>query len=957
MLLHNAPLRGLQRCRTTLMPPRTAPPTPPRAQPEAAQRSAVGVVARDRLLARLLEARRLRCITVTGPVGSGKSTLIAAWRQAIVPLGADVAWFTSTADDNEPARFLDGLLASVARVDPSLVREASQSRGDSIETDPDGIERLAIALVRGIAAHPRDLMLVLDDVHHLSHAAIQDALQWLLDYAPPNLHLVLVSRGKVRLSLDRLRSQSQTLELDHSDLRLTPAESAQFLKAQLDDEIDARTVRTLHELSDGWVAGLRLFTLDWKKKQLESGRAAPGEPFARLPARDALALTQYFEQEVLSLLAPAELDMLVRAAPCNRFGASLCAALVNASSAVAEAAALLTRLDSNDLFVFLVENQSHETWYRLHPLLRETLLARFAALDELTRQAVHARAFAWFRDRDLLEDAVRHGVQAGQPAQAAALVDQCAPSLIVRGERRELVALLRQMPPQQIQESFRMRLWLARTQFFERDTDACAKTLDGLARDLPADAAALRFHLATLQAALAVQRDDTGAALAILPRLLDVPSDAEALAVGARNNILSWLYTQQGEYEKARRLLLDAPALRVDGAPLVATAAGSLQGRCLVGLSYALEGKMTQAERIFRAVAAEAEQGGKACVDALYLALSLLTDVLYELNDARQARALLEDKVGMLERIAMPDAVLRVYRVLAAANWQAGNPAAAFAHVERLQDYATRNRLDRLLAHGLADEVHFRLLLGELTAAEAALARLNAIEARHASAPSGAPDEISEVAQRSRIRLATTLGHFDAAAAQLAIVIAQSEERGRQRTVAHLLVKSAAVDARLGRYGPARQKLLDALRRGHRLGLQRSLIDADPSARTMMGELAQTESLDPVLAFYIERLQAIRARPDMPATEGEARPATRNATPAELEDFSDRELEMLRLLAQAMPNKKIARALGLSPETVKWYLSRIYSKLRVAGRDEAVARVRDLGWDVEGPAGVVAPAA
>ncbi|MNY77800.1 HTH-type transcriptional regulator AlkS [compost metagenome] len=56
---------------------------------------------------------------------------------------------------------------------------------------------------------------------------------------------------------------------------------------------------------------------------------------------------------------------------------------------------------------------------------------------------------------------------------------------------------------------------------------------------------------------------------------------------------------------------------------------------------------------------------------------------------------------------------------------------------------------------------------------------------------------------------------------------------------------------------------------------------------------------------------------------------------------------MLRLLAQAMPNKKMARALELSPETVKWYLSRIYAKLGVSGRQEAVARARDLGWSSE----------
>jgi LuxR family maltose regulon positive regulatory protein len=360
-------------------------------------------------------------------------------------------------------------------------------------------------------------------------------------------------------------------------------------------------------------------------------------------------------------------------------------------------------------------------------------------------------------------------------------------------------------------------------------------------------------------------------------------------------------------------------------------------------LSYALEGRMTQAERIYRAVAAEARQGGKGCVDSYYLAIGLLGDVLYEVNDVRQARELLEDKVDMLERIAIPDAVLRAFRLLTGANWQIGRRPEAFAQVQRLEDYAVRHGLDRLLAHSLGDRANLHLLLGETTAAEAALARLDVLEKRHAGATSNATGEIAEQAQRTRIRLAAAVGDLDGAAAQLGQLIAQCEARGRQRSVAHLLVKGAVVDARRGRHETARQKLLDALRRGHRLGLLRSLLDADPMAPQLIGELAQTELLDPVLAFYVERLQAARTGPKAPPAE----PAMKAGAPGELAEFSEREIEVLRLLAQAMPNKKIARALGLSPETVKWYLSRIYGKLRVAGRDAAVARVRDLGWDAE----------
>ncbi|WP_213959611.1 LuxR C-terminal-related transcriptional regulator [Variovorax sp. dw_954] len=927
------------------MPPKT--PTPGTPQPPTApavQRSGVGVVGREKLLARLVDARRLRCIVVTGPTGSGKSTLIAAWRKALVPLGFDVAWLSATGDCNTPSRFLGELQASVAVVEPALVREAAELGDAGLGTDPDAVERLVISLVRGIATHPRDLVLVLDDLHQLTHPAIQEALQWLLDYAPPNLHLVLVSRGQTRLSLDRLRSQSQTLELDLRDLRFSLAETGQFLKAQL-GEIDARTIKTLHELSDGWVAGLRLFTVDWKKKQLESGRSAPGEPFARVPVRDAQAFAQYFEQEVLSQLAPDELDTLVRAAACSRFCASLCAALLGAPSAVAQASALLGRLESDDLFVVPVESREPEPWYRLHPLLRETLRARFNRLDAATQQAVHARAFAWFRERGLLEDAVRHAAQAGDPAQAAELIDRCAPSLIVRGESNEFIALLRQLPPEQVRQSFRMRMWMARSQMFQREMEACRKTLDELAQDLPETEGALRFYVTTLRAAVAVQRDDLEAALAMLPQLLDIPPDADPLAIGGRNNILSWLYTQQGEYEKARSVQLDTPPQMVDGAPLVSTAAGSLHGRCLVGMSYALEGRMTQAERIYRAVLAEAAQGGRGCVDAYHLAVGLLADVLYELNDARQARALLESKVDVIERIAIPDAVLRTFRLLAAANWQDGNRQETFAHLERLEDYAVKHKIDRLLAHSLSEQVHYRLLLGETTAADAALAQLDVVDARHSASTSRAPREISELAQRAHIRMAVTHGDLEGAAAQLARLVAQCEVSGRERIVAHLLVKSAVVEARLGRYESARQKLLDALRRGHRLGLLRSLVDADPIAFELMDDLAHTWQPDSVLAFYVERLQATRKPPEQPP--GAARASERGAMPATLDAFNEREIDVLRLLAQAMPNKKIARALGLSPETVKWYLSRIYGKLRVSGRDEAVARVRDFGWDAE----------
>ncbi|MEK7346688.1 MAG: LuxR C-terminal-related transcriptional regulator [Pseudomonadota bacterium] len=904
-------------------------------------------VARERLLARLTEARRHRCVVVVGPAGAGKTTLLAAWHQALLPLGFDVAWLSLTPEDNELSRLLDWLVAALAHVDDAMVREAALL-GSHLE-DADAVERMVIALVRGIARHPRELVLVLDDFHHLSAPAIGEALQWLLDYAPPNLHLVLASRSSVRLSLERLRAQKLVLEFDLRDLRFTPAESEIFLKAQL-GEIDARSARQLHERTDGWVAGLQLLSIDRKKRPSAGPKAAPKTaPSLDQPVRDATAFARYFEREVLERLSARELALLASVAHCQRFCAALCAALVGRPDAVGEAMDLLARLESDNLFIIPIDSQGHDTWYRLHPLLREALLARGQASDDDALRQVHARAWDWFRAHGHLEESIQHAVLAGESASAAALVELHAPSLFSRGERRKLIDLVRLLPNEQVQSRISLRLWLARSQVFMRELQACARSIEALSRDIPPDDADARFSLAMLSANLAVQRDDTDGALAALPQMLNPPAHADAMAIGGRNNILSWLYMHRGEYEKARRVQLDAPVLLVDGVPFTGTAGGSLQGRCLVGLSHALEGQMKQAERIYRSVLQEAEQGGRALADPACLAAALLGDALYELNDAAAARALLEDRVEVLERLSIPDSVLRVLRVLSASHWLVGHQLEAFAYLERLEEYALQHGLDRLLAYALADELQRRLELGETMAAEAVLQRLEAVDARHPDAGLSALGEIGQLAQRARIHWHLSQGDLGSAAARLQALLAECESRGHQRSVASLLIQRAVIEMRSGQAAAAHASTLAALRLGHRLGLQRSLLDADASALDLIRQASREGPFDPVLAFYVDRLEASQAQAgDAAVVPSSGRKAQAAGVVVGVESFTEREVDVLRLLAQAMPNKKIARALSLSPETVKWYLSRIYGKLRVSGRDEAVARVRDLALGTEG---------
>jgi LuxR family maltose regulon positive regulatory protein len=901
-------------------------------------REAGRLLPRDHLIAQLLKARRHRCVLVSGPAGSGKTSIVSAWRRELLALGFDVAWLTLAGEDNEVSRWLDYILASFAQVDPAISEVASQLAGRGV--DSEAIERTLIALVRSIAARPREIMLVLDDLHLLTEAASRWALQWLLDQAPRNLHFVLVCRGTAPVSLARLRDQQTVFELDFQDLRFSRSETEAFLQGRLGD-IDRRTARRLYELTDGWVAGLQLLSIGW------TGKRASGKInlASRGNIQDEQSFADYFEQEILSKLSKSEYALLEAASICNRFCASLCAALLEQEHDGARIGSLLTSLVTQNVFIIPVETSDRDTWYRFHPLLGEAMRARFRRRTEAQQRQCHKAAWSWFRGRGYVDEAVRHAVLADEASAAADLLDQYGRDLLARGEFRNLNSLVRRLPEREIQARTNLRLWMARSQLLARELDACAESLERLEADLPNGDASARFALVLLRATLAVARDDTDAAMLVLPQLLHPPPDVDPGAIGGRDNILSWLYMHRANYELARQVQLSSPSTRV---PLLGSPGGRLQGRCLVGLSYALEGQIIEAERIYRDVLYESEQRGPSCIDPACLAAALLGEALYELNDPSAALQLLEDRVDILERVSIPDSVLRVLTVLSSSHWLAGRRQEAFSYLDRLEDYARNLKLDRLLAHSLSEQVRRHLEQGEFQTAVRKLTTLDEIGQRHPQSDSNLGDEISIIVERARVRSDLAIGRYEKAAERVIPLIETCEARGHQQIVAMLQLQSAFVAKRRGMDEQAGKMTLAALRLGHRLGLVRSILDADTSAIDLIRSCSGERGFDVLLSFYVERLRDVDS-PMHTAALKSLGDATESRS-ALLESLSDRELDVVRLLSQAFPNKKIARALGLSPDTVKWHLKNIYGKLGVAGRDDAVARMRDLGWKADQPA-------
>ncbi|CAG2154899.1 HTH-type transcriptional regulator MalT [Cupriavidus yeoncheonensis] len=899
-------MAGLECVREAAQPVDSAKLLPPRQGGQA--------IVREALMARLQEARRRRCVVVQGQAGSGKTSTLAAWRKSLISLGFDVCWLALGAEDNAPDRFFDCLSASLDAVDPSLTRDATAPGG---ECDAPAIEHWVIQLVQALGQRQRDLVLILDDLHHVTSPHIVQALQRLIDYAPAQLHLAFASRSALPLALECLRAQGLVAEFDMRDLCFTAEESERFLRQQL-GAIDPRDAAAIHDLTDGWVAGLQLFAVDL--------RARRGAGYPVVPVRDARSFVAYFEREVVVRLAPDDLDMLVRMATCQSFCVALCASMLGKHEA--DIGARLARLEADNLFLAQVGSPNHssnrEPWYRIHPLLRETLLERHGRLPEPDRQAMHAAAWRWFDARGRLDDAVFHAVRAGDEAAAAAMVEACGQALLARGELSQLAALLRLLPSAQVRQRHGLLVVNGYLQLYARNVDGLRHTLDELAAHDAADP--LRtYTLGLLRAGLALQLDDPDTVLGMLPQLWDIPPGADDLAWSSRGNVLSWLFLQRGEYDEVRRLQDDI-TLRT-GAPR-----SSLFGRYIRATSLALEGQVERAGQHVRDVLREAERQGPAFVGLACLAAGLLADILYEANDPEAACRLLEPRIAGLERVSLPDVVLRVLMVLSNAHWLAGRRVQANACLDRLEAYAVRFGLDRVLAEALVLRLRRHLQEGETERANTVLQCLAALAEKHPGGTRG--DRIRQAAALGRIEMAMSTQDFAGAAAMIDALLASAAAGGSG--AASLTLQRAMAQQALHNEGAARDAFGRAIRMGHGASLLRSLLDATASAPEAFAALARTPQHEPVLAFYVKRLLAAAG------TRASGVSADGAGGPSSMSVLSEREGEILGLLAQAMSNKKIASVLNLSPETVKWHLKNIYAKLGVNGRGKAAARLRDL---------------
>ena len=343
-----------------------------------------GLVARRALVEQLDRVMDRRLALISAPAGFGKNTLIAQWCQSARLRGIDIAWLSLGERDNEPGRLIDYIIGAPGKVSPEIVASLAAIVAASPNLPTDVI---VTRLVNGIAAWRRDLVLVIDDVHFLADPEISAILDALLSYAPANFRMLLATRGTVPLKVATLRMRDLVVRLDEASLLFTLDEATAFLNGCRSLGLTEPDILTLHNRTEGWIAGLQLASLALpetadRSRFLQRFSGATGD------------IAAFLLQDVISHLSATVLDFLLRTSILDWFDCDLAEAV----SGQADAATRLADIETANLF--LVPLNPDKTLFRDHHLFAEllrTLLRQRQAQDVARLHLLAARRRHWCR--------------------------------------------------------------------------------------------------------------------------------------------------------------------------------------------------------------------------------------------------------------------------------------------------------------------------------------------------------------------------------------------------------------------------------------------------------------------------------------------------------------------------------------------------------------------------------
>jgi LuxR family maltose regulon positive regulatory protein len=883
------------------------------------------LVSRSRLLQRLNEGLPRKMTLISAPAGFGKTTLLGDWiKTADLP----AAWVSLDQGDNAPDTFLAYLIAALQSLKPMAKKEAQPGIDlDGIlqgeQTHPQAL-RLNM-LVNEVATFPGPFILILDDYHLIEAQAVHDMVDFLLDHQPPQMHLVIATRSDPPLHLARLRGRDQLTELRTVDLRFAPDEVAAFLNQSSGLGLSADDVAILERRTEGWIAGLQMAALSLQRREPEQVSS-----FISAFSGSHRHLLDYLADEVLEQQRDEVQSFLLQTACLDRLCGSLCDALTGLDNGQE----MLEQLEADNLFIIPLDDE--RSWYRYHHLFADLLRSRLRRQEPGLFSTLYERASAWHRARGLMTEAIKYALDGGETERAFQLVVENAALVAYYGDLAALLKWLEAVPA----DLLRTRPWLTagyawalaygghldeavwQLQIIEQ------VALEGSNKTGDLELAAQRHlsgHVTAVRAYVAAMKMKVSESIELARSALERLPEDDRIACAITKTILGCMLRSAGDLEAAAQAFNQAIVISqpVGNIPLMVDI---LWEKATLQLS---QGRLQTVLEICQTALQLADEFTRECGCRLPVAgytYSLMSRVYCERNDLKAALSYAREGLKLAKLWGQADALVEGYLHLA---------NALHAHGEQ-DDALEAIRQARQLAAGIGNwyrlavetrEVSLQLAGGDTTLA------VHWVEKNGLSIDDRfEPHDLFAYLTLARVLLARN--KTDEALRLLKRLLSVAEEIGATQSLITILLLQGLAHQAQGDDDQALAALERALNLAEPEGYVRTFVNAGPPMARLLYQAAERDIQRP----YVGRLLAAFAElPPEPAPDKPRQPARL------IEPLSEREIEILQLLAEGLTNREIGQKLVISPGTVKVHTANIYSKLDVHNRTQAVTLAQNLG--------------
>jgi LuxR family maltose regulon positive regulatory protein len=890
------------------------------------------LVSRQRLIEILNQGFKRKLTLISAPAGFGKTTLLS---ECVASCELPLAWYSLDEGDNDPALFFAYFIAALQSIEQNIGRGILSLLDSS---QPSSIESILTEIINQIVTISVEFVLVLDDYHEIESPDIDQAISFLLSNMPPQMHLVIATRTDPTFPLPRLRSRGLLTEIRVDDLRFSPHEVVTFLEKEMGLKISAEEIFALEERTEGWIAGLQLAATTMQKLKNKNEI----RHFVKNFSSSNKFILDYLTDEVLAKSPEITKSFLLQTSILNRLSAAVCDTITEQDNSQE----LLETIEATNLFLISLDNERH--WYRYHHLFRELLQSRLKRLSPNSIPDLHRRAIVWFSNNGLMAEAIEHCLKIRNFEQAAELIQKFWLTESGGGIYYTSIINWLESIPNEVHRAHPnlgvIHGWmLCLTEQVDAVEPRLKKIEEMATAPLPTETL---LKIAAIRGLNAYRRDNVDEAIEISLQTLEAlgqnpfEKDLEAYTGIATN--LGHSYRVIGNINESKKWftkLMDASQTKNNLHLTIMGAVGLVRSQILAGELCLATETCFQGLAWCEQIAQETMQGLPMPVTP-HLYRSLI-ELYIEMNKLDEAKGYLEqmEKMSQQHHIVMNIFAGNLLRALLL-HAQGDTIGALYAirQVEQLPSIYQKSGT-RLFSPVAA--IRAQLILAQITSTtradqESNLAQVEQWAKTQRFSTDGSISTINEEFELLVwVRLLIAQDRSEKALIVLGRMIPDAIEKGRGSRVIEMKILQALAYHALGNTAEAMVALESALTLAESDGCVRLFVNEGPPMKKMLRDVAKQG----IATNYVNKLlNAFNLQEEVDQSPS---PASTSQSIL-VETLSERELEVLKLLADGATNQEIAEELIIAVTTAKKHVSNIIGKLGVTNRTQAVARAREL---------------